>query len=302
MEPIRITFLGTGDAIPTKKRNHTSILLSYKNENILIDCGEGTQRQFKFAKLSPSKLTKILITHWHGDHTLGLLGLLETLIMQQHKKEIQICGPKGTHRYMDILSQFLGPYNKIAKLNLKIKEVEGKFIDEKDFFIEAMPMSHGIPTNAYSFVIKDKLRLDKNKIKKLKLPNSPELAELSQGKDVIINTKKISPKDVAYSEKGRKATFILDTKINENMVKIAKDADILISESSFAERDKKFAEEYNHLTSKQAATIAKKAKVKQLILTHISQRYENNTSIILDEAKSIFKSVKIAKDFDKVEI
>src|SRR3989344_3358273 len=97
MEQIKITFLGTSNAIPTKKRNHTAILLTYKNENILIDCGEGTQRQFKIAEISPAKLTKILITHWHGDHTLGLSGLFQTLAMSDYSKKLEIYGPKNTN-------------------------------------------------------------------------------------------------------------------------------------------------------------------------------------------------------------
>src|SRR3990167_6903663 len=105
MEKIRVTFLGTGNAIPTEKRNHTAILLQYKNENILIDCGEGTQRQFKIAKLSSNKLTKILLTHWHGDHVLGLPGLFQTLHMDDYQKTLEIYGPKRTEQFIEELKK-----------------------------------------------------------------------------------------------------------------------------------------------------------------------------------------------------
>src|SRR3989344_3210899 len=132
MEKINITFLGTGNAVPTPKRNHTAILLQYKNENILIDCGEGTQRQFKIAEISPSKITRILITHWHGDHVLGLPGLLQTLAMQGYNKTLKLYGPKGTKHYMSLLQELVH-----IKIPLEVYEVENQvFIDEKDFTIE----------------------------------------------------------------------------------------------------------------------------------------------------------------------
>ena len=108
MEKIKITFLGTSDSIPTKERNHTSILLNYKNENILIDCGEGTQRQFKKANLNPCRLTSILITHWHGDHILGLPGLLQTLAMQNYNRTLKIYGPRNTKKFAEeIMKMFV---------------------------------------------------------------------------------------------------------------------------------------------------------------------------------------------------
>lgn len=298
MESIKITFLGTGNAIPTKKRNHTAILLNYKNENILIDCGEGTQRQFKLAEISPSKLTKILITHWHGDHVLGLPGLFQTLAMSDYQKTLEIYGPKNTSYFLSLLQKI---YN--FKIQIKEKEIHsGKFFENNDFYLETSPMSHGTPTLAFSFVIKDKLRLDRKKLQKLKLPNSPLLKQLQQGKDITINNKKIKSSQVSYLEKGRKITFILDTLPNENAVKIANASDLLICEGSFSKEDEAQAKEHSHLTTEQAATIAKKAKVKKLILTHISQRYEYNIKIIENEAKKVFKNVSLAKDFNVIEI
>ncbi len=297
MEKAKVTFLGTSNAVPTKSRNHTAILLSYKNETILIDCGEGTQRQFKMANLSPTKLTRILITHWHGDHVLGLPGLFQTLAMNDYKKTLKIYGPKGTYYYMKLLKESF----KI-KISLEVYEVNRKFIDEKEFFIEANPMKHNIETLAYAFVIKDKIRFDKQKLKKFRILNMPILGKLKLGKSIIFNGKKIKAKDVSYIEKGKKVSFILDTALNNNTIKIAKNSDLLICESSFSKIEEKKAREYMHLTSTDAASIAKKAKVKKLILTHISQRYEKNPKIILEEAKKIFKNVSLAKDFDVVEI
>ncbi len=294
----KITFLGTGSATPTVKRNHTGIYLQAGKENILIDCGEGIQRQFRKARLNPGKLTRILITHWHGDHTLGIVGLLETLAMAEYSKTLKIYGPKGTKEKIRLFETIYGNF----KIDLEVYEVSEKFIDEKEFFIEAGKMVHGIPSNAYSFVIKDKRRLDKTKIKKLKIPNSPLLGKLQNGKDITHEGKKIKSKDVSYIQKGKKISVILDTLMNETAVKLAKNSDLVICEASFLSTEKEKIKEYKHLTAKQAGTIAKKSKSKKLCLVHISQRHERNKKEILSDAKQVFKDTTIPKDLDQITI
>ena len=176
-EKIKLTFLGTGSAIPTAKRNHPAMLLQYKEENILIDCGEGTQRQFRKAKLNPCKLTRILITHWHGDHVLGLPGLIQTLMLNGYNKTLKIYGPKGTGKMMEL---YLRLFAHEEKIKIEVHEKEGKIIDEKEFFVEAEKMIHETPALAYSFTIKEKIRLDKKKLEKTGLPQIPLLQELKQ--------------------------------------------------------------------------------------------------------------------------
>lgn len=298
MEKMSINFLGTGNAVPTKIRNHTAILVSFNNESILFDCGEGTQRQYRYAELSPSKLTKLFITHWHGDHILGIPGLLQTLAMQDYQKTLDIYGPRGTANNMQLLSELF----KDFKINYKIHELDSNIIENKLWKIESLQMSHGIACNGYSITIKDRTHLDKKKLKKYKLPNSPLLRDLVQGKDIKHNGKLIKAKSICYTEKGKKITIIMDTGMNENAIRLAKDSDILIIESTFSNEETEQAKEYHHLTASQAATIAKKAGVKKLILTHISQRYEHNTKLIEKEAKKIFKNTTIAKDLDKIII
>ncbi|MBI2631687.1 ribonuclease Z [Candidatus Pacearchaeota archaeon] len=294
MEKLEVKFLGTGNAVPTERRNHTGILVSFLNENILIDCGEGIQRQLRIARINPGKITRILITHWHGDHILGLPGLFQTLAMSGYNKTMKIYGPPGTGHYLALIEQII----KELRISVQVNEVFDSIIDDKYFFIQSKPMFHGTPTNAYSIVIKDRIHLEKSKIKKLKIPNSPLLGELQGGKDIFFNGKKIKFSSVSYLEKGKKITIILDTVMNPDAVRLAEKSDLLIAESTFSVRDAEKAQEYFHLTSGDAATIAKKAKVFKLILTHISERYEHKINIIEKEAKKIFKNVRIAKDFD----
>lgn len=300
-EKINLTFLGTGSAIPTERRNHPAVLLQYKEENILFDCGEGTQKQFRKVKISPCKITRIFITHWHGDHVLGLPGLLQTLMLNGYSKTLQIYGPKGTERMTNLyLNMFVG---KGDQLKIKVNEVSpGKIIDEKEFQVDCAEMSHDTPCLAYSFTIKKKNRLDKKKLEKLKLPqNSPLIGELVSGKTIEINKKKIDGKKLIYTEPQRKITYMMDTTKNENTAKLAADSDVLICESTYAEAEEEIAIEHGHLTSKQAAEIAKKSKSKKLFLMHLSQRYENPKQI-LEEAKKIFKNTIVAEDFDQAEI
>jgi ribonuclease Z len=299
MENIKVTFLGTGNAVPTETRNHSGILLSFANETILVDCGEGIQRQFRHAKLSPARITRILITHWHGDHILGLPGLFQTLAMTGYSKTLKLYGPKGTHRFMNAIKELMIDF----RIPLEIHECSsGTIINEKDFLINAEAMEHGIPSLAYSLVIKDKRRLDKKKLKKLKVPNSPLLGQLQAGKDINLNSRKIKASQVSYIEKGKKLTIVMDTGFNARAIKLAENSDLLITESTFSDKESAIAKEYKHLTSKQAAEIARKAKAKRLILTHISQRYEHIPYVIEKEAKKVFKNAKIAKDLDTLEV
>jgi ribonuclease Z len=296
--PINITFLGTSQAIPTAKRNHTSILLQYKDENILFDCGEGTQRQFRKAHLNPCKLTRLFITHWHGDHILGIAGLLQTLLLNSYNKTLYIYGPRGTKQDLGELLRLLVPYNKIP---LIVQEVsEGKILENKDFYIESTSLKHGIPCNAYSFIEKDKTRLDRAKLKKLKLPNSPLLGKLAKGEDIEINGRKIKAKDIVYHENGKKVTIILDTALIENCHKLAKDSNLIISEAVYLNNEKELASLHEHLTAEQAGEIAKKANAKKLYLSHLSQRYDGNEKLILKEAKKKFKNTFIAEDLMQI--
>ncbi len=296
---VKITFLGTSDSIPSAERNPTSILLTYLGENILLDCGEGTQRQIRKAKINPCKITRVLITHWHGDHVLGLPGLLQTMALSGYNKTLVIYGPKGTKQFMkNLLKTFV--FKRRGKI--EVEEVEGKFFETDDFYIEAKKMTHGVPCNAYVFVKKGKLRIDRVKLKKSKLPSGPLLKKLKEGKNIIYKGKKYLAKNLTFQEGGKKISFVFDTSVNKSIVPFVKNSDLLISESTFNSELEEKAKMHNHLTAKQAAEIAKKSKSKKLILTHISQRYGKEPKKILDDAKKVFKNSIIVKDLDVVEI
>ncbi len=296
-EKIKITFLGTSDSIPTSDRNHTSILLNYKEEHILVDCGEGTQRQFRKANLNPCKITRLLITHWHGDHVLGIPGMLQTLALSGYNKTLMVYGPKGTKKFMNAI---FNTFIFVEKFPIKVFEIDKnrKFIDTPEFYIESEKMTHGVPCNAYAFVRKEQIRINKEKLKKSELPSSPLLKKLKDGKDILYNGKKYLAKDFTFKEHDKKISFVLDTSMNKKIVPFVKNSDLLICESTFSSEFDDRAKEYNHLTSKQAAQIAKKAKAKKLILTHTSQRYKKDMKKLLYEAKKVFKNSVLVRDFE----
>lgn len=189
-----------------------------------------------------------------------------------------------------------------GKINIKIKEIDsGIFLDTDDFYISCLPMSHGTPCLAYSFVEKEKIRINKEKLEKLKIKGSI-IRDLAKGKDIIWNDKKVKAKDLTYSQPEKKITFIFDTTLNENCFKIAENSDLLISEATYTQKDEDADGFRYHMTAHQAGEIAKKSKSKRLILSHLSQRYEMNEKAILDEAKKVFKNSEVAQDLTKTEV
>jgi ribonuclease Z len=300
MKP-EVIFLGTSEATPTAKRSQAAIFLKYLGENMLFDCGEGTQRQMKIAKVSPTSLSRIFITHWHSDHVLGLPGLMQTLALNDYPHALKIYGPRGTKKIIKLLLSIFIFKNK---LKTEIHEItkNGKFLDSRNFYVEAYKMKHFTPCLAYKFVEKDKRKIKKNFIKKIP---GVLLGKLQKGKTIKYKGKTITSKQATFYKPGKKIGIILDTLYHPGCIKTAKNADVLICEATFLDsehRDK--ARERGHLTAKQAGMIAKKAKVKELYLMHLSQRYANKKKEqqILNEAQRQFKKTKIAQDFMRINL
>jgi ribonuclease Z len=296
---MKITFLGTGAMMPTPERNHSAILLNYESENILVDCGEGTQKQMRLAKIAPTKITKILITHWHGDHVLGLPGLLQTLGANEYNKILDIYGPKGSREYFG--NMFKGFINEF-KIKVRINEIkEGMFFKSDGFTLEAKELEHSCPCLGYSFIEADKRNVNVNYTKKFGLTRHPILRELQEGRNIVWKGEKIKAEDATTTRKGKKISFVVDTGYTKKAVELAKDADLLICEATTSDELKEKTERYRHLTTKQAAQIAKEADAKKLVITHFSQRYSNvDLKELEKEAKEVFKETVAAKDLMEI--
>lgn len=296
---MEMILFGTSSMVPTAERNHTAALLRYKEETILIDCGEGTQRQFRRAKISPTKITRILITHWHGDHVLGLPGLIMTLAANNYHRQLHIYGPKGTKQYLEKMFSFFATPTKIS---WEAHEVEsGMFFENEDLEIAAFPMKHGIPTLAYRFTEKDRRKIDMEKLKEMGVKQGKHIRQLQLGENIVYNGMDISVDDVTSLVKGRVVSFVTDTEFCEDAIETAKNADLLVCEATYMDDLKEEAQERRHMTATDAATIAKEAGVKKLVLIHFSQRYKD-VSGLEQEAQRVFPETIAGEDFMTISV
>src|SRR3989338_5268122 len=218
-----ITFLGTACMQPTKDRNHPGILLDFGPEHILFDCGEGIQRQFKVADIKLTKITKIFITHWHGDHALGLIGLLQTLFSSEITHKVGIYGPKGTKENLELLI-------KIYKTNripdYEVIEVKNGMVAETNAYsVEALEMDHATIAFGFRFTEKDRRRMNMEKLRKLGVKEGPLVGKLQSGMEITVKGKKIHPDDVSEVVKGKTFVYLGDTALCENAQKLSKGAD-----------------------------------------------------------------------------
>ncbi|MFA6461540.1 MAG: ribonuclease Z [Candidatus Woesearchaeota archaeon] len=296
---VEIIFLGTSCMQPTKERNHSSFLLQFNQENILFDCGEGTQRQLRIAGLKPAKITRLLISHWHGDHVFGIPGLLSSMGADQFAKKLYIYGPKGSKKYLEHLLQSFAAKDIIEH---EVHEVEsGTIFENEDFKLIAEPLKHSATCVGFSFIEKDRLRINLAKAKKLGLSEGPELGKLQQGQDIIHKGKKIKSSEVTYLVQGKKISYIADTLPCNGADKLAKNAELLISEGTHLSDICEKTEKYMHLTVKDAALIASGNNAKKLIITHISPRYKSIAEIT-EEARQYFDNTIIAEDFMRIRV
>ncbi|MEM4282256.1 MAG: ribonuclease Z [Candidatus Woesearchaeota archaeon] len=294
---MKVTFLGTSCMMPTKERNTSAVFISHKNEGILIDCGEGTQRQLMLAGIRPTKITKILLTHWHGDHSLGLPGLVQTMAAMSYPGILEIYGPKGTvKRFNSIENSFYFD----LRLKVKVREVEGGvFFESKDIRLEAAEMQHPVPCNAYAVIEADRRKINLNVTKKLGIPEGVLLGELQEGKTIQWKGRKVTPEEATIVVRGKKVAFITDTIVTKKCEEIAADADLLICEAVYASNLAEQAKKYGHMTALESAQLAARANVKKLVLTHFSARYKDTAELELD-ARTAFDNVIAAKDFMEI--
>lgn len=296
---MELTFLGTTCMMPTKERNHYAVYLEREGEGILFDCGEGTQRQMKIAGIKPSKVNKIFISHWHGDHVLGIPGLLQTMGASDYKGKLLIYGPKGTQEKIKNMFNVFIFDNQLEMEIIDITE-DGPIFENKEYTVDAYKLDHSVETYGFRLVEKDKLRINTRKVNDLGIPGGPLLGKLQRGEDIEFNGEKYSYKELTNVKEGKILGVISDTRLTNNCHTIAEDADLLISEASYSSQHENKAEEYGHLTSEQAGLIANQANVQKLILTHFSQRYKNIDEL-QNDVKTVFDNSVCAYDFMKVK-
>jgi ribonuclease Z len=300
---LTITFLGTSGSVPTSKRALPAIAIQRKDELILFDCGEGLQRQMIQAKIGFHKKTKVFITHMHGDHVLGLPGLLQTMSLLERESKLDIFGPVGIKAFIEAIKQTV-QFVLTFPINVYEIEKDDTVCREKEYEISAMWAEHVAPSLAYALVEKPRPgRFFPEKAKRLGVEEGPLWAKLQHGMSIRLPSGQLvkSEEVTGPLRLGRKIVYTGDTKSTENLVKFAENADLLIHDATFDDELVERAQEDGHSTPSQAAETAKKANVKQLILTHISARYRD-ASLLLEQAKKIFSKVDVAEDLVKIDL
>jgi len=300
---LHVLFLGTAAGVPTKKRSLPAILLQREGEQLLFDAGEGVQRQLLQAKTSLNKKAKIFITHMHGDHVLGLPGLLQTMALLNREKKLDIYGPP---RIKDFLQGIRQTVQFVLTFPIEIHEIQkpDTICNEKEYTVQAIKSKHAIPSFAYAYIEKPRPgKFHPEKAKALSIPEGPIWSKLQQGQKIKTpNGHTVKPEDVMDPPRqGRKIVYTGDTRPFKLLEKFAANADLLIHDCTLGDELAERAEQYGHSTVDQAAKTAKKAKAKKLVLTHISQRYEDMDKW-LRQAKKIFKNTTVAEDFMKIEV
>jgi len=290
-----LTVLGTSSQQPTRYRNHGAYLLRWNEEGLLFDPGEGTQRQFIFANIAPPVVKRIFISHFHGDHCLGLGSFLMRLNLDKVSQPIHCYYPASGKKYFDRLR-----YGTIYHENIEVVEhpieKSGVVCDDGKFKIEACFLKHGIPNIGWRITEADTLKFYKEKLNELNI-KGPLVKKLQEDGAITINDKTVLLKDVTWTRKGAAIAVVIDTRYCEEAVDLAKNAELLLCESTYLEEHKDLAHKNFHLTAKEAATIAQQAKAKKLILTHYSARYLKSGDFE-KEARQVFKESYAANDLD----
>jgi ribonuclease Z len=295
---IKLTFLGTSGSAPTKKRGLPSVALEYDGGLYLFDCGEGTQRQMLLYDVNPSDLNAIFISHVHGDHVIGIAGLLRTMALNRRTRPLDIFVPKG---YEGAIRALIGFDRAFMGYEIRINAVaEGAVYNGDRFSVEAFRLSHSITSYGYIFAEDDRTHFIKEKAVSLGL-RGKMFSELLVKRRMRVGGKLIRLSDVTTKEKGAKLVYVADTRPMAATAKKAAGADLLIHESTYSAELGQLAAERMHSTAADAAKIAKRAKVTRLILFHISARYKNDRKLT-SEAKEIFNNSEVAKDGLKVLI
>lgn len=294
---MEIVFLGTTAAVPSVERGHSAIALRYRDEVILWDCGEGTQRQLIRSRVSYMRVNKIFITHFHGDHFLGLPGLLQTMSFAGRKNELHIYGPRGIK---DLVSNILGLGEYEVSFGLKVEEFSRNFTLEEDrYVIRALPVLHTVPTYGLLFEELRGREFLPGRARSLGLRPGPAYSKLQRGEKVRVGDKWVYPDDVLGDrKKGYKIVYSSDTRPCPSIIDNCGEA-IVIHDSTFDAALERNARETRHSTSAEAAQVAAEGGARELYLTHISPRYTED-EVLLKQAEEFFTNTFVARDFMRV--
>ncbi len=291
-----LIILGTSSQQPTRFRNHGAYLFRWNGEGLLFDPGEGTQRQFIFADIAPPVITRIFVSHFHGDHCLGLGSILMRLNLDRVTHPIHCYYPASGKKYFDRLRYGTIYHDTIQVIEHPVDH-EGLVHEDDAFRIEAVFLDHGVDNIGWRVTERDSRKFDREKLAAFGV-RGPNVTRLEKEQVIECNGKKVHLDDVSWIKKGESIAVVIDTRMCPQAIEIAKEAVLLLAESTYLEEDRELARKHYHLTAKDAALIAAKANVQQLILTHLSARYLN-LRLFEEEARPIFPNTYVAEDLKR---
>ncbi len=299
MSTRELVVLGTASQAPTRHRNHNGYALRWDGEVILFDPGEGTQRQLLLAGVSPWSIRKICITHFHGDHCLGLPGVLQRLSLDRVPHPIDIAFPESGRPYFDRLRHASVFHDRVEVRPLPVRS-DGLVLAGPAFTLLAQRLDHEPET--FGWRIEEPARrhmlaarLDQAGV------HGPAVGQLLRSGSIGVDEHRVELEQVSEERPGQRMAFVMDTGLCDAAVELAAEADLLVCEATFAVADHELARRYHHLTAGDAARIARDAGARRLVITHFSQRYPD-VRVLFDEASSIFADVVVAEDLMRIAV
>jgi ribonuclease Z len=271
-----LVVLGTASQAPTRRRNHNGYFLRWDDEGLLFDPGEGTQRQMLFAGVTASQVTRICVTHFHGDHCLGLPGVLARMSLDRMPHPVEICYPAGSREVFRRL-RHASLFRDV--LDLRERPIRGAgpvVVDAAAFRLEARALSHSVPTVGYRLTEPDGRRMLPDRLAAAGIAG-PDIGRLQRAGRLSVEGRTVTLEQVSEPRPGQRFAFIMDTRLCDAAFELAEQADMLVCESTFANAEAALARDYGHLTAGQAGQIAARARARLLVLTHFSQRYESDS-------------------------
>ena len=294
-----LVVLGTSSQVPTRYRNHNAYLLRWDDDGILFDPGEGTQRQMILAEVSVSSVRRICITHFHGDHCLGLAGITQRISLDKVPHEVDVFFPASGQVFYDRLRR-ASIFRNVATLVPHPVSQMGEILRTKGFSLHTAKLRHGVDTIGYRLVEHDDRTMLPEKLAEVGLQGRA-IGQLKREGSIEHEGRRIELDDVSIHKPGQVVAFVMDTRLCDGAFELAANADMLICESTYLNSEAREARDHGHLTAAQAARIARDAGARLLVLTHFSQRYPS-TQPFYDEAAAIFPNVVVARDLKRVPV
>ncbi|MFJ4669023.1 ribonuclease Z [Kitasatospora purpeofusca] len=301
MSQRELVVLGTASQVPTRHRNHNGYLLRWDGEGLLFDPGEGTQRQMLRAGVSATQLTRIAVTHFHGDHSLGLAGVIQRINLDRVPHPVDVYFPASGEVYFERLRHATAFHETAVLRPHPIEEPGPLPAPGARFALEAVRLSHPIESFGYRLSEPDGRRLVPERLAALGIAG-PDTGRLQHRGAIEVDGKRITLEEVSEPRPGQRFAFVMDTRLCEGVHELAERADLLVVEATFSDADAGLAEDHGHLTAGQAAKVAAEAGVRTLVLTHFSQRYPDLGQHLADARKHFDGPIVLAEDLARVPV